>query len=94
MPTFRSFNSGGSIRLLRFCLACTASALLFENRFETYSSLSAFLVLCWAEICDGWVICQDERSKSGASGKNAFLLLLTISMLELATFLLWYSCLL
>ncbi len=34
--------------------------------------------------------CQEGNSKSGASGKKAFLLLLTISMLELAILLFWY----
>ena len=35
-------------------------------------------------------MCQEGESKSGALGKKAFLLLLTISIPELAIFLLWY----
>ena len=34
--------------------------------------------------------CQDVECKSAASGKKAFLLLLIISILEVAIFLLWY----
>src|SRR5262245_17398862 len=41
-----------SIRLLRFCLIYTSSIRLSGNRFETYSSSSAFL-LCWAGLYDG-----------------------------------------
>src|SRR5262247_138914 len=36
-----------SIRFLRFCLTYTSSIRLSGNRFETYSSSSAFL-LCWS----------------------------------------------
>jgi len=44
-----------SIRLLRFCLAYTTSARLSGNRFETYSSSSAFfaLAICWSVFYDG-----------------------------------------
>ena len=51
-----------SIRLLRFCLALTIMvstacarppARLSENRFEVYSSSSAFLLFCWAGLYDG-----------------------------------------
>lgn len=42
-----------SIRLLRFCLAFRTSAWLSGNRFEVYSSSSAYLFYCWAVFYDG-----------------------------------------
>ena len=48
-----SLSTRRAIRLLRFCLACTNSARLSGNRFEVYSSSSAFYVCCWAVFYDG-----------------------------------------
>lgn len=54
-----------SIQFLRFCLTYTASARLSENRFETYSSTSMFLLFDWPELYAAGLNCQ------GANPENA-----------------------
>jgi hypothetical protein len=51
-PTFAR-STRRAIRLLRFCPAFRNSARLSENRFEAYSSSSAFYVWYWAVFYDG-----------------------------------------
>ena len=44
---------GGPFGFCAFALLSSGTAWLSENRFETYSSSSAFLFYCWAVFYDG-----------------------------------------
>ena len=50
-----------SIRLLRFCLVLTISTRLSENRFETYSSSSAYLYFVGRYSMTEGGGCQEEN---------------------------------
>jgi hypothetical protein len=54
-----SCSTRRAIRLLRFCPAHTHSAWLSENRFEAYSSSSAYLDIVSPYSMTEWWMCQE-----------------------------------
>ena len=60
-----------SIRLLRFCLAFRTSARLSGNRFEVYSSSSAFLVYVGRDFMSEGGMCQEGESGLGKFFMNS-----------------------
>lgn len=55
-----------AIRLLRFCLAFTISAGLSANRFEAYSSSSAFFYILGGILCRRLGLVKAVTHNSGA----------------------------